>query len=255
MKKLSWHYKRLIFRLKKKIDLDKDLFSSNNLNELFNHYGSDKGTMVNHPYGSRGEKIVGHGFGDYYEKYFDRLRNENFNLLEIGTWKGASIAAFKKYFLNANIYGLDKNFKFQYRSNKISFYNCDTTKKSDLQIIKKKFENKKFQIIVDDGSHFLNDIISNLKFFFKFLDKKGIYVIEDFRHPEYYKFLDDSKNKELNVTEIIKKWKKREFFKSELLTKVDQLTLMKNIKIISSYKGIKKDKDINVSDIAFIEKN
>ena len=171
MKKLSWHYKKLIFQFKKKIDLDKDLLSSNNLNELFNHYGSDKGTMVNHPYGREEEKIVGHGFGDYYEKYFKNLRNENFNLLEIGTWKGASLAAFKKYFLKANIYGLDRNFKFQYRSDKINFYNCDTTKKSDLQIIEKKFENKKFRIIIDDGSHFLNDIISNLKFFFRFLDK------------------------------------------------------------------------------------
>ena len=56
-------------------------------------------------------------------------------------------------------------------------------------------------------------------------------------------------------TEIIEKFKKKEFFQSELLTKDDQLILMKNIKIISSYKGIKKDKDINVSDIAFIEKN
>ena len=255
MKKLSWHYKKLIFQFKKKIDLDKDLLSSNNLNELFNHYGSDKGTMVNHPYGREEEKIVGHGFGDYYEKYFKNLRNENFNLLEIGTWKGASLAAFKKYFLKAYIYGLDRNFKFQYKSDKIRFYNCDTTKKSDLQIIEKKFENKKFKIIIDDGSHFLNDIISNLRFFFRFLDKKGIYVIEDFRHPEYYKFLDDSKKKELNVTEIIEKFKKKEFFQSELLTKDDQLILMKNIKIISSYKGIKKDKDINVSDIAFIEKN
>ena len=71
MKKLSWHYKKLIFQFKKKIDLDKDLLSSNNLNELFNHYGSDKGTMVNHPYGREEEKIVGHGFGDYYEKYFN----------------------------------------------------------------------------------------------------------------------------------------------------------------------------------------
>ena len=45
--------------------------------------------------------------GHFYTK------NEKFNLLEIGTWEGASSASFTLYFPNAEIYGLDRNFKFK----------------------------------------------------------------------------------------------------------------------------------------------
>ena len=34
------------------------------------------------------------------------IKNDTFNLLEIGTWSGASSAAFAIYFQNANIYGV-----------------------------------------------------------------------------------------------------------------------------------------------------
>ena len=254
MKKISWYYKSIIFYLKKKTNIDKDTFNSDSLNELFNFYGSDKGTEVNHPYDKKGDKIIGHGFGKYYEKYFREFKNEKFNFLEIGTWKGASLAAFKKYFTNANIYGIDRNYKLQVKSDKIKFYNCDTTNSNDLKNLKKKFKNIKFKIIIDDGSHFLNDIIHNLKFFFKFLDNGGIYVIEDFKHPEHFKYLNDTDNKELNITEIIHKFNTKEIFSSKLLTKEDQLFLMKNIKIISTYKGTMINKNINLSDIAFFKK-
>jgi len=99
MKKISWYYKSIIFYFKKKINIDNDTFNSDSLNELFNYYGSDKGTEVNHPYDRKGDKIIGHGFGEYYEKYFHEFKNEKFNFLEIGTWKGASLAAFKKYLI------------------------------------------------------------------------------------------------------------------------------------------------------------
>ena len=254
MKKISWYYKSIIFYLKKKINIDNDSFNSDNLNELFNYYGSDKGTKVNHPYDKKGDKIIGHGFGKYYEKYFREFKNEKFNFLEIGTWKGASLAAFKKYLTNANIHGIDRNYKLQFKSDKIKFYKCNTTNLNDLKNLKKKFKNIKFKIIIDDGSHFLNDIIHNLKFFFKFLDNGGIYVIEDFKHPEHFKYLNDTDNKELNITEIIQKFKKKEIFSSELLTKEDQLFLIENIRIISTYKGTMINKNINLSDIAFFKK-
>ena len=110
-------------------------------------------------------------------------------------------------------------------------------------------------IIIDDGSHFLSDIIHNLKFFFKFLDNGGLYIIEDYKHPEYYSTLNDTKN-ELFITQIVEKLKKKELFKSEVLNESDQKTLMRNIDSIFIHKGIMKDKqtDNNVSDIVFFKK-
>ena len=255
MKKISWYYKSLIFKIKKKINLDKATFKElKSLDEIFNFYGSDKGTKVKNPYGKNSKNIIGHGFGKFYEKHFKKLKKQNFNLLEIGTWEGASLASFYNYFKKAHVYGIDRNFKNKYCSKRLDFLYCDTTNLADLNNIQKKFKKKKFKIIIDDGSHLLNDIIHNLKFFFKYLDKDGYYVIEDYNHPKYYTFLNNSQNKEILVDKIIYNLRKKRNFKSEILNKKDQQILIKNIAKIFTYKGIMIDLKKNVSDILFIKK-
>ena len=255
MKKLSWYYKSLIFKIKKKINLDKKIEkNSKSLDQIFNFYGSDKGTRVKNPYGKNSKKIIGHGFGKFYEKHFKKLKNENFNFLEIGTWKGASLASFHNYFNKAQIYGIDRNFKNKYFSKRLKFLYCDTTNLDDLKKIKKKFNRKKFKIIIDDGSHLLKDIIHNLKFFYQFLDYGGYYIIEDYNHPKYYKFLNNSNNQEILVDKIIDNLRKKKNFKSKILNNKDQQKLFKNIKKIYTYKGIMIDANKNVSDILILKK-
>ena len=100
----------------------------------------------------------------------------------------------------------------------------------------------------------MNDIISNLKFFFRLLDKGGYYVIEDFNHPKYFNYLNDSNNKELLVDVIIKKLKKKKIFKSKILSLKDQKYLFRNIKKINLHKGSMVSLKKNISDILFIEK-
>ena len=254
MKKLSFYYKKFIFQIKKKIDLDKIQNDGKSLNELFNHFGTDKGTGVKNPYNKKSEEIFGHGFAQFYEKHFNNFKNEKINFFEIGTWEGASLASFSKYFNNANLYGLDRNFKFKYKSKRINFYYCDTTNKKDLKKISNKIGKKKFQVIIDDGSHLLNDIIHNLKFFLDFVDNKGYYVIEDYNHPEYYSHLNNSSGDELLIKDIIIKIKNKEFFDSKILNKNDQTKLFESIKEINVHKGIMIDGGKNVSDIVFFKK-
>mgnify|MGYP001440348377 FL=1 len=164
------------------------------------------------------------------------------------------MASFSKYFNNANLYGLDRNFKFKYKSKRINFYYCDTTNKKDLKKISNKIGKKKFQVIIDDGSHLLNDIIHNLKFFLDFVDNKGYYVIEDYNHPEYYSHLNNSSGDELLIKDIIIKIKNKEFFDSKILNKNDQSKLFESIKEINVHKGIMIDGGKNVSDIVFFKK-
>ena len=255
MKKISWYYKSLIFKIKKKINLDKVTYKKfSSLDEIFNFYGSDKGTKVKNPYGKNSKNIIGHGFGKFYEKHFKKLKNQDFNFLEIGTWEGASLASFYNYFNKAHIHGIDRNFKNKYYSKRLNFLYCDTTNLSDLKNIQKKFKKKKFKIIIDDGSHLLNDIIHNLKFFFKYLDRGGYYVIEDYNHPKYYTFLNNSQNKEILVDKIIYNLRKKRNFKSEILNKKYQKFLIKNIAKIFTHKGIMIDLKKNVSDILIIKK-
>ena len=41
---------------------------------------------------------MGHGFAKFYEKKLKEYKNKSFNMLEIGTWEGASTAAFINFF-------------------------------------------------------------------------------------------------------------------------------------------------------------
>ena len=255
MRKISWYYKSFLFQIKPKVNLDKkNKISKKSLNEIFNYYGSDKGTDVKNPYNKNSQKRIGHGFGKFYEKYFNKFKNNKFNFLEIGTWEGASLASFHKYFKKANIYGIDRNFKNKFYSKRLKFFYCDTTNSSDLKILKKNLKFNKFRIIIDDGSHLLNDIIHNLKFFFNLLENGGYYIIEDYNHPKYYPFLNNSKNNEILVNKIITNLKKKKKFKSKILSNSDQKSFFKQIQKIYVHKGIMIDQKKNVSDIVVIKK-
>ena len=106
--------RNLIFKLKKKIDIDKDIFQNNTkLEELFKFYKTDKANYI------KSEKVQGHGYAKFYEKHFSSLRDKKLNILEIGSYSGASAAAFVKYFKDTNIYCLDINLtKFFFRISK-----------------------------------------------------------------------------------------------------------------------------------------
>ena len=99
---LSIFKRNLIFKLKKKIDIDKDQFNNNiKLDELFSFYKTDKANYI------KSTKIYGHGYAEFYERHFSNLRDKKLNILEIGSYSGSSAAAFVKYFKNSNIYCLD----------------------------------------------------------------------------------------------------------------------------------------------------
>ena len=46
-----------------------------------------------------------------------------------------------------------------------------------------------FDIIIDDGSHNLSDMIISFKFLFKYLRKSGFYIIEDFKFQNYFSII------------------------------------------------------------------
>ena len=58
------------------------------LGDLFNKYGTDKTKK--------------HQYDTIYEKYFEPIKNDQLNILEIGVDKGLSTLAFHEYFPHAN---------------------------------------------------------------------------------------------------------------------------------------------------------
>tara|TARA_B100000401_G_scaffold259584_1_gene176559 strand:+ start:62 stop:814 length:753 start_codon:yes stop_codon:yes gene_type:complete len=249
MNKITLIYKKIAFLFKKKINIDNYTTKKETLDELFTYYGTDKASNVKNQYNKKSSEIIGHGYSNFYEKYLSEFKSKNFNLLEIGTWYGSSCAAFAKYFDHAQIYGIDRNFKFKFKSKRIKFLYCDLRSESNLNHLEREISNKKFKVIIDDGSHILTHILKNLIFFFKFVEKGGYFVVEDYNFPKIYKHLNDGGNDELFFDEVLEKLKTKNYFNSKILSKEQQKYLFDNIKEIYQHKGTKFD-----SDIVFLKK-
>ena len=79
---------------------------------LFHYYGSDKANIF------KKNNKKGHGFSKFYEKHFKKFEKKNINILEIGSYAGASAAAFLKYFQNSKVFCFDiniSNFKYSFK--------------------------------------------------------------------------------------------------------------------------------------------
>ena len=239
--------RNLIYKFKKKFSIDNDDVNSNSLDELFYHYGSDKADFFK----EKGNK--GHGYSKFYKQKLERLKKKKINILEIGSYAGASAAAFVKYLPESNIFCFDINISnFKYKSDKIHVFGLDINNQNKIiktmNKIAVQHKIKEFDIIIDDGSHNLSDILISLKFFFKYLKNKGLYVIEDFKHPNYYSYNNNINH--IFLDEFFKNLKKKNTFNSLIFTSSEQLDFIDMIDKIDVYKG-----NLSDSDISFISKN
>ena len=116
------------------------------------------------------------GFIQLYEKYFTPLRDSKINILEIGVDNGDSLRIWREFFSKANICGIDID-KKNFRINNTNILQGD---QSDLNFLKSLVSKyKKFDIIIDDGSHQAKHIIASFNYLFNYLSDNGLYVIED----------------------------------------------------------------------------
>ena len=238
--------RNLIYKFKKKIKIDNDNFQFNSIDDLFYYYGSDKSDKI------KISDSPGHGYSKFYTKYLENLKNKKNNILEIGSFAGASAASFVKYLPGSKIFCFDINVSnFNFVSKDIHVYgiNVANVEKTE-EVLKKIFKNYNFElfdIIVDDGSHNLSDMLTSFSTFFKHLKKDGVFVIEDFKFPNYYSY-----NKNVNdilIDELLNKIKNKEFFDSQIISKEKQTHLFDIVGKIDIYKG-----NLANSDICFIKK-
>ena len=183
------------------------------------------------------------GFIELYEKYFAPFRKSKINILEIGVENGDSLRIWSKYFKNANICGIDivkKNFKID----NVKIFQGDQSDYYFLSTLVKKY--KKFDIIIDDGSHKANHIISSFNYLFPYLSDTGLYVIEDLQTSYFPRYggsrLNLNKRKSSmnfvkSLTDSINYEKKnRPFFKKKKFDgQIKSISFHQNIAFI--YKG------------------
>ena len=117
-----------------------------------------------------------HNYLDKYEFFLNPWRKKEFNLLELGIFRGASAKMWEKYFDKANIYCVDIDpLCEQYATSRIKPIIMDLGEEKNIH----RLRDIKPEIIIDDASHFWDHQIMALFGLFDVLPSGGIYILED----------------------------------------------------------------------------
>jgi len=157
------------------------------------------------------DKATYHNFTEFYDNYFNNLRNESFKVLEIGIFKGESLKMWKEYFPNSEIYGLDITNLKHLEEDRIFIEQADQT---DIHRMNTVFPNTKFDIIIDDGGHSMYQQQLTLISMLHRLKRGGYFIVEDLHTSlKYHSFYnnDPTKRTALDLIENFKN--KKEDFK------------------------------------------
>ena len=243
------------FSLESVIDLD--LFSKKNLHFfnknfefLFEYFNSDKGKKFKNQYQKpiKFEKkiIEGHNYHEFYEKYLSNRKNDELDILEIGTFKGNATAAFYFYFKNANITSVDIfPDLIRYKSIRIKNFYLDNGRENEI-MEKVLSKNLKFDLIIEDAGHYYKDQIISLFYLFKCLRKNGIFVVEELNFPDLRKDMNPHQKKP-TLRDILLLVKENKNFESELVSNQQKEYFLNNLSSVEIFQG-------KFNEIAFIKK-
>ncbi len=151
------------------------------LQEIYSNYseGTDKGTT--------------HSYIEVYEKLLEKYRH-GCSIMELGLAVGDYLYMWQEYFLNSKIIGVDTNDGFpKSKFPGIEIITADCTKPEFLQYV----NGNKFDIIIDDASHRTEDQIASFNLFKSYMNKGGIYIIEDLQD------IDNDERKYLSLSENV----------------------------------------------------
>mmetsp|Transcript_22722 Transcript_22722/g.37602 ORF Transcript_22722/g.37602 Transcript_22722/m.37602 type:complete len:296 (-) Transcript_22722:94-981(-) len=141
-----------------------------------------------------------HNYAPYYTKYFQPLQESVKSVAEIGILKGSGVAMWSTFFPEAQIHGFDINAvnikdnmeflvsKGAFEHSALELHHFDQLEKD----AKLPESTKKFPIIIDDGYHTDEAVLITWHAFFPFLDRDGVYVVEDCKCEPFQKFIADT---------------------------------------------------------------
>ena len=206
-----------------------------------------------------------HKYHLVYEKFFLKIKNNKLKILEIGVSDGASLRSWSDYFKKSKIIGFDvksinpKKIK-KFKKN-IHIYKGSQTDKKFLNFLINKY--KKFDVIIDDGSHKPPDVVKSFKTLFNSLSVNGLYFVEDTQtsynhyfggnafdlkyastHMNFFKNLTDS----LNFNEIANPY----YHKSKYDGFIENISFFNNIVVVK--KGLNNNKSNLILNNSYEEK-
>lgn len=130
-----------------------------------------------------GDKGGTHSYIDVYERLLAPYRSKC-TFMEIGLAMGLSLAMWREYMPTSTIVGVDLSIVFDPKPHlaheKTILIEADATSPS----FPTKLYGRKFDVIIDDGSHMTADQCATFKLLAPLMNRGGIYVIEDILNLE-----------------------------------------------------------------------
>jgi len=133
-------------------------------------------TVTKHGSGHR------HPYTAVYDFIFSPIRYNNINIAEIGILDNMSMQCWREYFPNANLFGFDINQNFIDNGNSFNLSNTtyDYMNVKDILSIKSGLSKyAKYDIIIEDTTHQIDDQIRVCSIAHEYLKPGGILIIED----------------------------------------------------------------------------
>ena len=143
-----------------------------NLNEIYQKY------KVGSCYGVGSDKGTSHSYIEVYESLLSKYVGKSAMLLEIGVASGASLLMWEEYLENGTIHGIDivQKPKLLFGHESIKYYTMNIRNRVRVE---SEFGLSYFNVIIDDGSHYISDQIFAINILWKSLKPGGIYIVED----------------------------------------------------------------------------
>jgi len=121
---------------------------------------------------------------DIYERHFEKYRNKEIVILEIGVAHGGSLQMWKQYFgSKAKIFGIDINPECKnLEEENIEIFIGSQTDRKFLKDVAKQIPP--IDILIDDGGHSMTQQIISFEELYKYVKPDGVYLCEDL-HTSY----------------------------------------------------------------------
>jgi SAM-dependent methyltransferase len=140
---------------------------------------------------------------DIYERHFSSFVGKKIKVLEIGIWQGGSLKMWKEYFGDqAEIIGVDIEPRCKkFEEERIKIYIGD---QADTNFLHELIKSEgKFDIIIDDGGHYMHQQIISFQELYGALNDGGVYLCEDL-HTNYWARYNGGYKKSLTFIEYTK---------------------------------------------------
>jgi 23S rRNA U2552 (ribose-2'-O)-methylase RlmE/FtsJ len=164
------------------------------MNKLLEYFNANKNGNAINKY---------HHYFDIYERHFEKFVGKSVKILEIGVWQGGSTKMWKEYFgKDAKIIGIDINPKCKIiEDEQIKIYIGDQADDNFLKMIISS--EGPFDIIMDDGGHYMHQQIASFKGLYLSLNNGGVYLCEDL-HTNYWNLYGGGYKKPNTFIELTK---------------------------------------------------